>query len=149
MSVFDRLDERSPLPLVTDPQRSSAPGVELAGLNIRACIQAWLDATDDADLDQAFALACTETGGIGQDPVDLTMGQRVRMAPGIKGVFNEGELIVQGEAYPGLTLAQWAQLNHPQGLATQGLSDDAMALIDEFAEEGWICLTSSEETGWS
>ncbi len=137
-SVFDvleRLNEVAPAPLLTDATRTGAPGNTLCGVEVREQLLSWIQQAPAHELSLAFGLAATQLG----EPTDPTeLSQHMGFAPGVRAVWVEGELIIQGEAFIGLDHASYQALCTPDGLATEGLSGEAIAILETFAEEGWL-----------
>ena len=147
LSIIDRLAELGDLALPGDPNRTQPPAGTLNGLDLKASLQAWIEATPLETLEQAFALAATEQGQPGE-PLDAIEPDEIyQFAPGVRSVWHDGICYVQGEAFDTLTQSELDALNQLTGVATQGLNADAMATLTEFAEEGWLCLKSPKAVG--
>ncbi|WP_420550762.1 cupin domain-containing protein [Litorivicinus lipolyticus] len=133
--VIERLTELAPAPLLGDPARSQPPGTQLSDVAVRQQLLDWIQGADGHDLDLAFAMAATQLGGP-DDPCDVSA--RMRFGPGIRAAWVDGEVVIQGEVFIGLTADDFKALDGLDGLATEGLSDEALDLIETFAEEGWL-----------
>lgn len=129
--VFEQLNLR-----VTDKGRVSPPGAmdNREARSLRDNLQNALNEISDADLLAAYARAMTE-------PTDWPDAQRVgramRFTPGTRAADLGEHWVVMGETVPSLGAQAFVDL-HQGHLKLDPLTDAQRALLEDWAEEGWI-----------